>query len=73
MTPPDSDRRPLSPIAFAVVGSEMASFTLVGVGIDYFAGTMPWMTVGLTLLGTVAAMVHLIRMALPKNPPGGAS
>ena len=72
MTPPTPGRRPLSPIAFAVVGSEMACFTLLGVGIDSFAGTMPWATVGLTLLGTVAAMVHLIRMATPKKPPGAS-
>lgn len=70
MTPPPA-RRPLSPLAFAVVGSEMAAFTLVGVGIDLAAGTMPWATVALTLVGAMAAMVHLVRMAMPKPPPGG--
>lgn len=56
-TPP-----PMSPVGYAVVGSEMVSFTLLGLLIDYFAGTMPWATVVLTPLGLVAAMVHLVRM-----------
>ncbi len=68
MSPTGPSRRPISPIAFIVIGSEMVSFTLLGVGIDYFAGTMPWATVGLTLAGTIAAMIHLVRMATRKPP-----
>lgn len=60
--------RPFNPIAFVVVGTEMVSFTLAGVGIDYLAGTMPWATVGLTLAGTAVGMLHLIRMAKPRKP-----
>jgi len=44
------------------IGSEMLSFTLLGLVIDYFAGTMPWATVVLTPLGLVVAMYHLVRM-----------
>jgi F0F1-type ATP synthase assembly protein I len=40
----------------------MVSFTLLGLAIDYFAGTMPWATVVLTPLGLFAAMFHLVRM-----------
>lgn len=53
-----------------VVGTEMAGFTVTGVLLDVFVfGTMPWLTVGLTLLGLVAAFMHLLRMVKPK-PPG---
>ena len=58
--PPNRGR--MSPVGYAVVGSEMVSFTLLGLVIDYFAGTMPWATVVLTPLGLVVAMVHLVRM-----------
>ena len=56
-------RRVVSPAGFDVVGSEMVAFTLLGLGIDYLAGSMPWATVIFTILGLVAAMAHLIRMA----------
>jgi F0F1-type ATP synthase assembly protein I len=70
------DRRVMSPLAFAVVGTEMVAFTLAGLAIDWFAGWTPWATVGLTLLGLVAAMAHIIRMASPAGQgrppdPGG--
>ena len=51
----------------------MVAFTLLGLGIDYLAGSMPWATVVLTLLGLVAAMAHLIWMAnsAAARKPGG--
>ena len=60
-----TDRRPLSPVGFAVAGSEMAGATVLGVVIDWLAGTMPWATVGLTLAGLAVALVHLARMTRP--------
>jgi F0F1-type ATP synthase assembly protein I len=56
-----------------VVGSEIVSFVLVGLLLDYLFKTLPWFTVVLTLLGFVAAFVHLVRMArdLGKPPPDG--
>jgi F0F1-type ATP synthase assembly protein I len=62
---------PSVPIGFMVAGSEMASFTLFGLLIDYLAGTMPGFTIGLTLLGLALAFWHLIRMskALAKKNP----
>jgi F0F1-type ATP synthase assembly protein I len=55
-----------------VVGTEMAGFTVIGVLLDVFAfGSMPWCTVGLTLLGLVAAFLHLLRMVKPKPPGAG--
>jgi F0F1-type ATP synthase assembly protein I len=61
----DERKSPASPllIGYGLIGSEMAGFTVVGVGIDWLAGTTPWATVTLTLFGFVAAFVNLIRMA----------
>ena len=64
------------PIGLMVVGSEMASFTVVGLLLDYALDTMPGFTIGLTLLGGVTAFVHLIKMskamaAKKPDPPGG--
>ncbi|HET6576305.1 MAG TPA: hypothetical protein VFG68_22070 [Fimbriiglobus sp.] len=61
--------RPVSPFAFAVLGMEMAGFTVVGVLIDWLTGLMPWFTVVLTLLGAVVAFVHLARAAQSPSPP----
>ena len=44
--PPSSGRR--LPIAQMVVGSEMASFTVVGLLVDFALGTMPGFTITLT-------------------------
>ena len=65
---------PRMPVALMVAGSEMVSFTLLGLLLDYLLGTMPWFTVVLTLLGLVAAFFMLIRMskalAARKRPDG---
>lgn len=79
---PASGRR--LPIGLMVVGSEMVSFTLLGLLLDYGFGTMPGFTIGLTLLGLGAAFFHLVKMSqalsakkppAPPTPPvdGGAS
>ena len=52
-----------------VIGSEMVSFTLVGLLLDYLLGTMPGFTVGLTVLGFVAAFTQLLRMAKKVSRP----
>lgn len=59
------------PIGLMVAGSEMASFTIVGLLIDFALGTMPGFTIGLTLLGLGLAFFHLMKMAqaLAKKPP----
>ena len=62
--------RPRSlPIGMMVIGSEMASFTIVGLLIDFAAGTMPWFTVGLTLFGFLAAFMQLLQIARKLNQP----
>ncbi len=71
------DRRPVNPMAFAVLGLEMVGFTVTGVLIDWLAGSAPWATVTLTLLGVAAAFLHLVRAtqagSAPRSdrPPGG--
>ena len=63
---------PRVPVGLMVAGSEMVSFTLLGLLLDYALGTMPWLTIGLTLLGLVAAFFQLTKLAkalAKKNPP----
>ncbi len=74
---PSSGRR--LPIGLMVVGSEMASFTLLGLLVDYGLGTMPGFTIGLTLLGLGVAFFHLVKISKslaakksePPTPDGG--
>jgi F0F1-type ATP synthase assembly protein I len=66
--PPNRPRR--LPIGLMVIGSEMVSFTLLGLFLDLVVfGTIPWFTVGLTLLGFVAAFTQLIRIARKMTQP----
>ena len=51
------------PVGLMVVGSEMASFTLLGLLIDFGLGTMPGFTIALTLLGLVVAFFHLVKIS----------
>ncbi len=71
MKPARPEHRAVSPFAFAVLGMEMAGFTITGVLLDWLFGSMPWATVALTLLGVVAAFVHLAQM-VRKKPPSGS-
>jgi F0F1-type ATP synthase assembly protein I len=64
--PPTRSRMP---IGLMVIGSEMVSFTLVGLLLDYLLGTMPGFTVGLTVLGFVAAFAQLVRIAKKMAQP----
>ena len=57
-----SSGRPV-PIGLMVAGSEMATFTVVGLLLDFGLGTMPGFTIGLTLLGLALAFFHLVKMA----------
>lgn len=59
--PPSSGRR--LPIGMMIAGSEMATFTILGLALDFGLGTMPGFTIGLTLCGLGMAFFHLIKMA----------
>lgn len=65
-----SSGRPL-PIGLMVAGSEMATFTILGLVLDFGIGTMPWFTIGLTLCGLAVAFFHLVKMSqsLAKRKP----
>ena len=54
---------PRGPMGLLIVGSEMVSFTLFGLLLDYILGTLPVFTVVFTLLGVAAAFLTLVRMA----------
>lgn len=58
---PSTGRR--VPIGLMVVGSEMASFTIIGVLLDFALGTMPGFTIGLTLAGLAIGFFHLVKMS----------
>jgi F0F1-type ATP synthase assembly protein I len=64
---------PRVPVGLMIAGSEMVSFTLLGLLLDYALGTMPGFTIGLTLLGLVAAFFQLTKiakaLAAKKKPP----
>jgi F0F1-type ATP synthase assembly protein I len=69
---------PRVPMGFLIIGSEMVSFTLFGLLFDYVLGTLPVLTILLTLLGVVVAFFHLIKLSqtltrkkpnLPNEPP----
>jgi F0F1-type ATP synthase assembly protein I len=69
---------PRVPIGFMIAGSEMASFALLGLLLDYALGTMPGFTIGLTLMGTAVAFYQLVRMSKAltgkkSEPPGGGT
>jgi F0F1-type ATP synthase assembly protein I len=63
---------PRLPIGLMVVGSEMASFTILGLLLDYGLGTMPGFTIALTLCGLAVAFFHLVKISrsLAGKPPG---
>ncbi len=69
-----SSSGPRMPVGLIVAGSEMASFTILGLLLDYGLGTMPGFTIGLTLLGLVLAFYHLVKLSRAMsqqrpNPP----
>jgi F0F1-type ATP synthase assembly protein I len=69
---------PRLPVGFLVAGSEMASFALLGLLLDYALGTMPGFTIGLTLAGTAVAFYQLVKMSKAlaekkSGPPGGGA
>jgi F0F1-type ATP synthase assembly protein I len=62
--------------ALAQIGFEMIAPMLIGLGLDYWLGWMPWATVIGLIVGFVGGMVHLVRMvqkhdAEERRPPGG--
>jgi F0F1-type ATP synthase assembly protein I len=48
--------------------STLTGPAILGLLIDWAAGTMPWFTVGGVLVGMVGLFVLLIRFSQPKEP-----
>jgi F0F1-type ATP synthase assembly protein I len=63
----EGERGRVAPWGLLAAGSEMVSFTLAGLLVDYLLGTMPVFTVGLTVLGVPAAFFLLIRLSRPSS------
>ncbi len=46
--------------SLANVGMEMVIPTALGLVVDHYVGTMPWITIVLTVFGFVGGLVHLV-------------
>ena len=64
---PDPQQRRLLAIAYSA-SSALTGPAILGLLIDWAAGTMPWFTVGGVLVGMVGLFVLLIRFSQPKEP-----
>lgn len=49
-------------LALAQVGLEFVVPTVLGLLLDHWLGTSPWLTVGLTVLGFVGGLFHLVTL-----------
>ena len=62
MTPRPNTKPISTGMGFTLIGSELVAFTLVGVGLDYWLGSLPWLTLVFTLLGMGAAVLFTMRL-----------
>jgi F0F1-type ATP synthase assembly protein I len=65
---PDPQQRRLVSVA-ASASSALTGPVLLGVLIDWLAGTFPWVSVAGVLLGMAGLFVLLVRFAQAKEPP----
>lgn len=65
MTPQES-RKLARLFQISQIGMEMAVPVGIGVGLDYWLGTLPWFTIGGALLGPTLGFIHLMALL---NPP----
>ena len=65
---PDPQQRRLVNVA-ASASSALTGPVLLGVLIDWLAGTFPWVSVAGVLLGMAGLFVLLVRFAQAKEPP----
>ncbi|WP_040887599.1 AtpZ/AtpI family protein [Zavarzinella formosa] len=49
-------------------GSTLVGPVILGAGIDWLAGTLPWVTIAGVFVGMLGVFVLLIRMTAPKGP-----
>jgi F0F1-type ATP synthase assembly protein I len=65
---PDPQQRRLLAVAYSA-SSTLTGPALLGLLIDWIAGTLPWCTVAGVLLGMAGLFVLLIRFTKSKEPP----
>jgi F0F1-type ATP synthase assembly protein I len=70
-----SSNGPRVPVGLMVAGSELVSFAVVGLLMDWAFDTMPIFTIGFTLLGAFAAFYLVIKLSRSlghskQSPPG---
>jgi F0F1-type ATP synthase assembly protein I len=56
-------------LALSVIGVEMVTPALLGLVMDHWLGTSPWVFIGGTLIGFVGSLIHLVRLTQPKPSP----
>lgn len=64
----DPQQRRLMSVAYSA-SSVLTGPVLVGLLVDWLAGTMPWLTIVGVFLGMGGLFVLLIRFSQPKGPP----
>jgi F0F1-type ATP synthase assembly protein I len=63
---PETQRQMLG-LAYAA-GSTLTGPVLLGLGVDWLMGTLPWVTIAGVFVGLAGLFVLLIRMTTPKGP-----
>ncbi len=58
--PPDDSRELGIYLTLAQVGVEMVAPMIVGLIVDHYAGTSPWLTVAGLILGFVGGLSHIV-------------
>jgi F0F1-type ATP synthase assembly protein I len=67
-TAPDPQQRRLLAVAYSA-SSALLGPVLLGLLIDYLAGTLPWFAIGGVFVGMAGLFMLLIRLTQPKGPP----
>jgi F0F1-type ATP synthase assembly protein I len=65
---PDPQQRRLLAVAYSA-SSTLTGPALLGLLVDWIAGTLPWCTVAGVLIGMAGLFVLLIRFTQSKEPP----
>jgi F0F1-type ATP synthase assembly protein I len=65
--------------AIAQIGLEMVAPIGIGLALDYYLGTLPWVTVVCAVVGFVGGMIHLVLLVQDQDveerrkPPGDSA
>jgi len=56
--------------ALSQIGMEMVSPLVLGLILDYYLGSGPWLSVAGAFFGFVGGMIHLVRLLNQPDDPG---